>query len=110
MPYSYRKVRGKSCYKVYNKRSKKVFSKCSTEANALKQMRLLRAIENNKKFVPIRSTNRRRTQKGGRTWVQYFQGYPNDKKQESVISSGSSQSPNQGNGIVPNTNQMSTQM
>lgn len=61
MPYSCRKVRGKSCYKVYNKNSRKVFAKCSTKANALKQMRLLRAIENNKKFVPNGRTRKRRS-------------------------------------------------
>jgi len=105
-----RKVPNKNCYRVSNTRSKRVMAKCASKKNAMKQLRLLRAIQYNKKFVPIRSTNRRRTQKGGRTWMQYLQGYPDDKKQESVISSGSSQSPNQGNGIVPNTNQVSTQI
>jgi hypothetical protein len=52
MPYSTRKLRGKNCYKVYNKNTKKVFSKCSTKKNAEKQIRLLRAIEFNKDFVP----------------------------------------------------------
>jgi hypothetical protein len=31
----------------------------------MKQLRLLRAIQNNKNFVPRKSINRRRTQKGG---------------------------------------------
>jgi len=51
MPYSTRKVRGKSCYKVYNRKSRKVFSKCTTKENAKKQMQLLRAIKYNKNFI-----------------------------------------------------------
>ena len=47
-----RKVRGKSCYRVSNKINKKVFAKCTTKKNAIKQMRLLRAIQNNKNFKP----------------------------------------------------------
>lgn len=50
MPYIIRKVRGKSCYKVINKYTKKVFSKCTSRKNANKQIRLLRAIEYNKSF------------------------------------------------------------
>jgi hypothetical protein len=61
MPYQYRKVRGKSCYRVFNTKSKKVFSKCSTQKNALKQLRLLRAIQNNKKFVPNKKTRKLRS-------------------------------------------------
>ena len=57
MPYATRKVRGKDCYKVYNKKSKRVYSRCATKDNAKKQIRLLRAIENNKNFVPNRSTS-----------------------------------------------------
>lgn len=52
MPYSTRKVKNKNCYKVYNRKSGKVFSNCSTKENAMKQLRLLRAIEFNKNFVP----------------------------------------------------------
>lgn len=52
MPYSTRKVKGKNCYKVFNKKTKKVFSKCSSLKNAQKQIKLLRAIEFNKDFVP----------------------------------------------------------
>lgn len=52
MPYATRKVRGKNCYKVYNKKTKKVFSRCASKDNAEKQMKLLRAIEFNKDFVP----------------------------------------------------------
>ena len=57
MPYTIRKVPNKKCYRVSKKYSKKnkgtrkVFSKCSTRENAIKQMRLLRALEYNKKFT-----------------------------------------------------------
>jgi hypothetical protein len=58
-PYKSRKVRGKSCYTVKNKKTKRVFSKCSTKENANKQMKLLRALLFNKKFIP-NSTRKRR--------------------------------------------------
>jgi len=48
MPYGIRKI--KKCYSVYNKKTKKVFSKCTTRKKALKQSRLLRAIMFNKDF------------------------------------------------------------
>lgn len=51
MPYTIRKVKNKSCYRVYNKKSKKTFSKCSSKQNATKQLRLLRALQYNKKFI-----------------------------------------------------------
>lgn len=56
MPYSIRKVRGKACYKVYNKKTKRVYSKCTSRENAEKQLKLLRAIEYNKNFVPRKQT------------------------------------------------------
>lgn len=56
MPYTVRKVRGKPCFKVYNKKSKRVYSKCTSRENAQKQLRLLRAIEYNKNFVPRNRT------------------------------------------------------
>lgn len=63
MPYSLRKVRNKSCYRVYKPKSKrgsrKVFSKCSTRKNAVKQLRLLRAIQYNKTFIPINKRTRK---------------------------------------------------
>ena len=59
MPYRVRKVSGKKCYRVSNKRSKKVFAKCTSKKNATRQLRLLRAIQNNKNFVP--NSSRRRT-------------------------------------------------
>jgi hypothetical protein len=63
MPYATRKLRNKECYKVYNPKSKKVFSKCSTKQNAVKQLRLLRALQFNKNFVfrPRNKTTKKRT-------------------------------------------------
>ena len=58
MPYGIRRV--KNCYSVYNKNTRKVFSKCSTKKNALKQSRLLRAIMYNKDFVPTSSRKKRK--------------------------------------------------
>ena len=63
MPYSVRKVPNKKCYHVSNKNTKKVFAKCTSKKNATKQMRLLRAIENNKNFTPTgrsRKNNKKR--------------------------------------------------
>jgi len=61
MPYSVRKVRNKPCYRVSNKKTKKIFAKCSTKRNARKQLNLLRAIENNPKFVQkLRNTRKNR--------------------------------------------------
>lgn len=60
MPYKTRKVRGKPCYRVTNKDNKKVFAKCSTKENAKKQMKLLRAIQFNKNFKPIRTRKNRK--------------------------------------------------
>ena len=59
MPYRLRKVSGKNCYRITNRKTKKVFAKCTTRAKANRQLRLLRAIQNNKNFVP----NARRTRK-----------------------------------------------
>ena len=64
MPYTIR--RRKRCYQVVNKKSKRVFSKCSTKAKASRQLRLLRAIQYNKNFVP-RSRSRSRSRKQRRT-------------------------------------------
>ena len=62
MPYAIRKVRNKSCFMVYNKKSKHVFAKCTTKKRAEKQIRLLSAIENNRNFVPL-AQSRRSTRK-----------------------------------------------
>lgn len=59
MPYILRKVRDKKCWSVKNKYTKKVFAKCSSETDAKKQIRLLRAIEFNKSFK-LRPKNRSR--------------------------------------------------
>jgi hypothetical protein len=50
MPYKTRKVRNRNCYRVYNPINKKTFAKCTSKKKAIKQMRLLRAIQNNKNF------------------------------------------------------------
>ena len=61
MPYTVRKVRNKPCYRVSNKKTKKVYAKCSTKDNAKKQVKLLRAVENNPKFVEkLRNTRKNR--------------------------------------------------
>ena len=58
MPYTMRKVRNKNCFRVSKKYktptkkgTRKVFAKCSTRVNSIKQMRLLRALEYNKGFT-----------------------------------------------------------
>lgn len=63
MPYYSRKVRGKNCYKVSNKHTKKVFAKCTSKINAVKQMRLLRALQYNKQFTTYsnRKTRKNKT-------------------------------------------------
>jgi hypothetical protein len=61
MPYTVRKVRNKPCYRVSNKKTKKIYAKCSTKENAKKQVKLLRAVENNPKFVEkLRNTRKNR--------------------------------------------------
>ena len=59
MPYQSRKVPKKKCYRVTNRKTKRVFAKCSTKENAKKQLRLLRAIEYNKDFVPRNKSSRK---------------------------------------------------
>ena len=58
MPYISRKVRSKPCFRVYNKQNKRTFSKCATRKNATRQMRLLRALQYNKKFIPYAKTRK----------------------------------------------------
>lgn len=63
MPFRLRKISAR-CYQVYNKRTKKIYSKCASKKNAEAQLRLLRAIEFNKGFVLRRNqTGRRKTRK-----------------------------------------------
>ena len=60
MPYSIRKVPKKNCYKLMNRNTKRVFSKCTTKENAKKQFKLLTAIKYNPNFVPrgrVRNNN-----------------------------------------------------
>ena len=59
MPYLVRKVRNKNCYRVSNKVSKHVFSKCTTMKKAKKQLRLLHAVDHNKSFHPTNSNTRK---------------------------------------------------
>jgi hypothetical protein len=63
MPYTIRKVTNKPCYRVKNKRTKRVFAKCTSKRRAKKQLRLLRAIQYNKAFVPNRRLRPRTTRK-----------------------------------------------
>jgi hypothetical protein len=58
-----KKINKKICYRVSNKKTKKVFAKCTSKKNATRQMRLLRAIENNNNFIPngrVRNTLKKR--------------------------------------------------
>jgi len=55
-----RKVSKKRCYRVTNSQTKRVMSKCASRKNAEKQLRLLRAIQYNKKFVPNTSRKSRK--------------------------------------------------
>ena len=41
--YAMRKVRGQDCYKVYSRRTQRVFAKCTTQEKAARQLKLLRA-------------------------------------------------------------------
>lgn len=53
MPYTIRKVRGKSCFSVKKPKGKRrTLSKCTTMKNAKAQIRLLNAIDHNPNFVP----------------------------------------------------------
>lgn len=70
MPYIIRKVKNpnptkskKKCYQVVNPVKGRVFSKCTTQKKAKKQITLLRAIQYNPKFVPrgrVRSGSQKR--------------------------------------------------
>ena len=58
MPYSIRKTK-KGCVQVYNRKTRKIYSKCTTKNKAEKQLRLLRALESNPKFS-ARNTSRKK--------------------------------------------------
>lgn len=51
MPYSIRKTRGRKCYQVKNRITKKILSKCTSLKKAKKQVRLMYALED-PTFVP----------------------------------------------------------
>jgi hypothetical protein len=64
MPYASRKMPNKPCYRVYNRKTKRTFAKCTSKRNSEKQLRLLRALEYNKLFVPYaRMNTTRKTRK-----------------------------------------------
>ena len=78
MPYSLRKVTRRNCYRITNKKTKKIFARCTSKKNALAQLRLLRAMEYNKNFVfqedkrrvakkPPRRTQKKRSSKSSKT-------------------------------------------
>ena len=52
MPYTIRKLPRRNCYTVYNSKTKKVFSKCTSRIKGKRQLRLLRALQFNKNFIP----------------------------------------------------------
>jgi hypothetical protein len=63
MPYTMRKVPKKNCYMVVKRKTqnknRRVTAKCSTKENATRQLRLLRAIQFGKNFVPRKSIKKR---------------------------------------------------
>lgn len=67
MPYKIRYSRKNKCYSVINKKTKRVFAKCTTKNNAMKQSKLLRAIMFNKNFIPYGNNTRTRTRRRRRT-------------------------------------------
>jgi hypothetical protein len=90
-----RKVPNKNCYRVSNRKSKRVMAKCASKKNATKQLRLLRAIQNNKNFVPRKSAKKRQMKKGGAgSWAEFF---------------GFSAKREEGNGVVPSATSVSGQ-
>lgn len=52
MPYQIKKVSNAKCYKVINKDTKKIYSKCTSLENAKKQIRLLHMVKNIMKSSP----------------------------------------------------------
>lgn len=60
MPYTIRKVTNKNCYRNMNKRTRKVFAKCSSHKKALSQLRLLHALQFNKNFVLRKNISNKR--------------------------------------------------
>ena len=56
MPYKIRKVTRRNCFRVTNRTTKRVFSKCTSRAKGIRQINLLRAIRYDKLFVKRRPT------------------------------------------------------
>jgi hypothetical protein len=54
-PYTIRKTYKRNCFKVMNKKTRKVFSKCTSRENAIKQDKLLRALLYNPHFISRRN-------------------------------------------------------
>uniref|UniRef100_A0A6C0HU06 Uncharacterized protein n=1 Tax=viral metagenome TaxID=1070528 RepID=A0A6C0HU06_9ZZZZ len=52
MPYTIRKMPKRSCFRLYNTKTRRIFSKCTTKKRAQSQLRLLQALKYNKNFVP----------------------------------------------------------
>lgn len=61
MPYVMRKIPKRRCYTVKNKKTKKVMAKCTSKVKATRQMRLLRALQFNKKFAKQIRTRKKRS-------------------------------------------------
>ena len=66
MPYRIRYNSKKKCYSVLNKKTKRVFSKCTSLKKTKKQSRLLRAIMFNPSFVPTGRGIRNKTVRKGK--------------------------------------------
>ena len=45
MPYKMYKVRSKKCYRVINKKTKRVHAKCTSKRKATRQIRLMNALD-----------------------------------------------------------------
>lgn len=56
MPYTIRKKYKRNCYTIYNTKTRRVFSKCTSMKKAKKQLRLLTFIENPKNKKLLRRT------------------------------------------------------
>jgi hypothetical protein len=50
MPYTFRKVPRRRCYRVYHCSTKKTYAKCTSKRKAIRQIRLLRALRYNPSF------------------------------------------------------------
>jgi hypothetical protein len=50
VPYTIRKTYKRDCFRVMNKKTGRVFSRCTSKRNAIKQDKLLRALMYNKTF------------------------------------------------------------